>query len=873
MSLFKTNKASPWLLNFFRWYCHPDYVEDLEGDLLETFERTKEQSGPQKANWILAINVIKLFRPGIIRSFNDYQFSHYDMFKNNLKIAVRNLIKHKSYAFINVLGLAIGMTCCLLIFLYVNHELTYDSFHSKSDRIYRVVTDIKTPTETINTGVTSAPMTAYMKTDFPEVEDFVRLDPSQFLLSDGEKSYQEDNGMFADASFFKIFTFPLVKGNAKTALVDPFSVVLTESAAKKYFGDQPPMGKVLKLEGEYDLTVTGIMQDVPQNSNFSFDVLVSLSTTLEEIFPRRAEQWGNFAYNSYVLLLPNALPSALENKLPDFMEKYYGETMDRDEMHYSLFLEPLSAVYLKSERGSPRSGNQINVMVFSIIACLILIIACFNFMNLSTARATERAKEVGIRKVIGAIRWQLTIQFLSEALLMSMLAFILALLACEIVIPSFNQLAGKQIVNSIFYNFNHLAVFGLFAIFVGLLAGFYPAYVLSNFNPVSILKGKFSSSQTGLVLRKVLVTSQFVISITLIAGTAIVYNQLGFMRDKSLGFKKNQMLVIDFHGDNAIQEKINVFKQQLSANPQILGVSASSSVPSTGNNGAFSVIENPSGDLQSSNLAMFYVDHEFFDLFELEMVAGRQFSRDMLTDSAALIVNEATVASYGYQQPEAIIGKQFSQWGVEGQVIGVVKDFHYASLQQKIEPLSIRLEPDNAMYLTFNIESTNISNTIASLEEKWKKLAPQRPFEYFFIDESFNQQYAAEVRFGDLFTYFAGLAVFIACLGLLGLISYTSTQRKKEIGIRKVLGANKLGLIKLLTQDILRLIVIAFFVALPITWFTLSKWLQSFAYQTEISPWVFIIAGLMALGVSFAAISYQAFKAALSNPIEALKNE
>ncbi len=873
MSFHELNKASRWLLNFFQWYCRPEYVEDLEGDLLEIFERVKGETGAQKANWILALNIMRLFRPGIIRSFNDYQISHYDMFKNNLKIALRNLIKHKSYALINVLGLTIGMTCCLLIFLYVNHEMTYDSFHLNSGRIFRVVTDIKTPTETIKTGVTSAPMAAYMKTDFSEVADFVRLDPSQFLLSDGEKSYQEDNGMFADASFFKIFTFPLIEGNPKTALIDPFSVVLTESAAKKYFGDQPAMGKTLKLEGAFDLNVTGIMEDVPENSNFSFDVLVSLSTVLEKVFPRRAEQWGNFAYNSYVLLAPNALPSSLENKLPDFMEKHCGEMMDEDKMYYSLFLEPLSDVYLHSQRSSPRSGSQINVMIFSIIACLILVIACFNFMNLSTARATERAKEVGIRKVIGAIKWQLTLQFLCEALLMSLLAFSLALLASELVIPFFNQLAGKQIVNSIFHNINHLAVFCLFSILVGLLAGFYPAYVLSNFKPVSILKGKFSNSQSGLMLRKVLVTSQFVISIVLIAGTTIVYNQLGFMRNKSLGFKTNQMLVVDFHGDKAIQEKITVFKQQLSKIPQVLGVTASSSVPSTGNNGAFSTIENPSGDQQSSNLAMFYVDHEFMDLFELEMVAGRKFSRDILTDSAALIVNEATAASYGYHDPEEIIGKSFSQWGVEGKVIGVVKDYHYASLQNKIEPLSIRLAPTNAMYLTFNVASEDISTTIATLEKQWQKLAPQRPFEYFFVDDSFNQQYAAEVRFGDLFTYFAGLAIFIACLGLIGLISYTSTQRKKEIGIRKVLGADKFGLVKLLTQDIVRLIVIAFFIALPITWYALSKWLQSFAYQVEISPWVFVVAGIMALGVSFLATSFQTFKAALANPIDSLKDE
>ncbi len=668
-------------LRFFRWYCHPDYQEDIEGDLMERFENKVEEKGIKAAKWGFTRDIIQLFRPGIIRSLGgNYQLNQYDMFKYNFIVATRNLLKHKFYALINVLGLAIGMISCLLIFLYVNHELSYDSFHTKANRIYRVVTDIKTPTETINIGITSAPMPAYMKTDFPEVEDMVRLDDARFLIQQGDKTFQEDNGMFADASFFNIFTFPLMRGNPNTALVDPFSVVLTEDVSKKYFGNEDPMGQRLKMEGEYDLIVTGVMQNIPENSSFTFDLLISLSTRLEKLTPRRAEQWGNFGYQSYVLLSEYANPSALEEKLPEFMEKYTG---DKETMQYSLFLEPLADVYLRSDRGGPKTGSLTNVIIFSIIAGFILLIACFNFMNLSTARATERAKEVGIRKVVGALRPQLILQFLSESTLLSGLALIIALLVSQLLLPAFNLLSGKEVALSVFQHTHHILMFCLIALVVGLLAGIYPAFVLSGFKSITTLKGRFSSSHRGLKLRKVLVVTQFAISIILIAGTVVVYKQLDYMRSQSLGFKKDQMLVIDFRGDDGIRRKIETFKQQLGNTPGILSVSASSSVPGERNSGAYTEIENPSGDLQGSNLNLFYVDHDFLNQYEMDIVAGRSFSHDFPTDTSALIINEALAASYGYNFPEEAVGKRFEQWEVEGQIIGVVKDYHFKSLQEK----------------------------------------------------------------------------------------------------------------------------------------------------------------------------------------------
>ncbi|MEM6841776.1 MAG: ABC transporter permease [Bacteroidota bacterium] len=858
--------------HFLRWYCRSELLDEVEGDLCELFQRRIDARGLKRAQILYWLNIFMFLHPDYIRKRKYYPINHTAMFRNYFKVATRNLVKHKFYAIINVLGLAIGMTCCLLIFLYVDHELSYDSFHSKADRIYRVVTDIKTPTETLNISTTSAPMAAYMKTDFPEVENMVRLDDARLLIQQGAQIFQEDESMFADSTFFQVFDFSLLQGNPNTALVAPFSIVLTKDAAKRYFGDKDPLGQRLRMEGEYDLTVTGVMQNIPENSNFTFDILLSLSTRLEKLYPEGSEQWGNFGYQSYVLLSEQANSIIAESKLPDLLAKYTDNEEEGVSMTYQLFLEPLSDTYF-SERGAPKTGSLTNVKIFSVIAAFILLIACINFMNLATARATERAKEVGVRKAVGAIRQQLTIQFLCESLLLSVFAFIVALLFTELLIPAFNYLSGKVITTSIFQHLYYLPLFLAIALGVGLLAGIYPALALSRFKSVAILRGRFSSSQRGVILRKVLVTAQFAISIMLIAGTVVVYIQLDYMRNQALGFKKDQMLVIDFRGDDAIREKIDAFKQQLGTQPSVQSVSASSSVPGENNNGAFTKIENPAGDMQASNLNLFYVDHNFLKQYEMEVVAGRRFSEDFSTDTSALIVNEALTKSYGYSTPEDIIGKSFSQWGVEGEIIGVVKDYHFKSLRQEIEPLTIRLEPTVARFFSLNVSADDMPATIAAVQEQWQTLAPQRPFNYFFLDEAFDQKYRAEERFGRLFIYFAGVAVFIACLGLLGLISYTIVQRTKEIGIRKVLGATESSIVQLLSKDFLALVLISFVIATPVAWYVLQQWLADFAYRTPMHWWVFVLAGLTATFIAMLTVSVQSVKAAVSNPVDALRNE
>lgn len=555
------------------------------------------------------------------------------------------------------------------------------------------------------------------------------------------------------------------------------------------------------------------------------------------------------------------------------MEKHVGKGMKESNMYYSLFLEPLPSVYLRSERDKPEGGSLTNVYVFSIIAGFILLIACINFMNLAMARSAERAKEVGIRKVVGAVRQQLTLQFLSESVLLSLLAAVFAVVFIRLLLPAFNSLSGKEISAHIF-NFTNFSILFLTSLGVGIIAGLYPAFVLSGFKPIAVLKGRFSTSTQGLILRKALVVFQFSISIALIVGTMIIYQQLNYMRSQQLGFQKEQMLIVNLGDQDMMRQHYETLKQEFASVPGIRSTSASSSTPSRGNAGAYTQIENKLGDLQASNMDLYSVDYDFLDQYQIKMVAGRNFSKAFATDSTqALLVNEAAVTSLGYTSPEQIIGKRFSQWGREGKIVGVIKNFHLRSLRQNIGPLTIRIEPGDFRLFSLNVKSEDIPATLAKLEQRWKELVPQRPFSYYFLDEAFNKQYQAEERFGQLFFYFSGLAIFIACLGLLGLTAYTTLQRTKEIGIRKVLGASVPNIIALLSKEFLQLVLVALVIATPVAWYAMNKWLEDFAYQTSISWTVFIVAGLAAFLIAVFTISYQAIKAALANPVKSLRSE
>jgi putative ABC transport system permease protein len=800
------------------------------------------------------------------------------MFKNYIKIALRNLERHKAFSFINIMGLAVGMTACFLIFLYVSFETSYDNFNTKADRIYRVVSDVKTPSETINGGITIAPLAINLKNDFPEVEDAVRFAPDGFLVKKGDVKFQEDKLALADSTLFSVFDFPLIEGNKNTALKEPMSIILSQTAARKYFGSTEALGQHLLLTGAaINATVTGVMKDIPGNSQVKADMFVSMSSS-KQIYGHATSdsEWTNHNYYTYLLLKPNTDVKAFEKKLPAFMELHHGAEAKKLQMYETLFLEPLCDVYLKSKHTgftSPNflaTGNLNNVYIFSIIAAFILLIACINFINLTTARSAERAKEVGIRKVVGAGRFQLAKQFIGESVIICLFSFAVSALLCALTLPLFNKLAGKEISNSIFNNPVQLFALLLLSVFIGIVAGFYPSLVLSSYKPVRVLKGRFSTSTKGLILRKGLVVFQFVISIALIAGTIIVYTQLNYMRSQDLGFNKEQEIIINTNFD----KNKDVFKQSLSSIPGVISTSYSSTVPGSDYTSAYSEVENNKGEMQKTNLNLIFIDYDYINQYKLKVVAGRAFSKDYATDSTqALIINESAAKMLGYQLPSEAVGRNFDQWGRKGKIIGVLKDFHYRSLQQKIEPLTIRVDPGNYGLISIKVSAANLPVTIKAIGNKWNQTIPNLPFNYYFLDDFFNKQYRAEDNFGNLFFNFAVLAIFISCLGLLGLSSYSTIQRTKEIGVRKVLGANVSNIVRLLSVDFIKLVLIAFIIAAPLAWFGMNKWLDDFAYRTNISWWVFALAALASVSVAFFTISFQAIKAAIANPVKSLRTE
>jgi putative ABC transport system permease protein len=791
------------------------------------------------------------------------------MLKNYIKLAFRSLWRHKGFSFLNIAGLAIGMSAFFLIYQYIRFEYSYDNFHKKSDRTYRLVTDLISTAQPLHSPNTSMPMALNLKAEYPEIADFVRLNTLGTVLRRGAAKFQENGIVFADSSLLSVFDFPLVKGDPATALKEPLSVVISESTAKRYFGNDDPMGQILLFsDSGFNAKVTGVMKDIPENSSIKADLFVSMSTR-KRFRDSLDYRWGNFSVYSYLLLKPGASPAGLQAKLKPFMTRHMGEKLKAEQQDYILSLEKFKDVYWSS-RGGFVSGNTRNIYIFSIIGGFILLIACINFVNLTTARSAERAKEVGIRKVIGAARFQLTRQFLGESILISLIAFILSLGLCTITQPLFNQLAGKIVIAGNFARPEHVFTLLLIALVIGLLAGTYPALVLSSFQPIASLKGRFSSSTRGLFLRRSLVVFQFTISIALIIGTAVVYLQLNFMRNQDLGFNKEQTLVIDEHNDG---HKI-AFRQDIANLPNIRSAAFSGSVPGQGTYSAYSKIENSHGEMQVANMDLIYVDFGYLEQTKVKLIAGRFFDPTIPTDTLqAMIINEKAAQFFGYPNPQAAIGHRFAQWGKKGMIVGVIRNFNYEGLQHEINPLSVCIDFGDCNYLSLKVGARDLPATIAALKTHWDKMVPNQTFDYFFLDEAFNKQYQSEEQFGKLFINFAVLAIFISCLGLLGLASYSTIQRTKEVGVRRVLGASVAGIVRLLSIDFLRLVLIAFVIAVPISWLSMHQWLQDFAYQTVLGWWIFAGSGLAAVLIAFATISYQAIKAAVTSPVKSLRSE
>lgn len=796
------------------------------------------------------------------------------MIRNYLKIAFRNLWKHKIFSVINITGLAVGLTACFFILSFVHFELSYDNFHTKADRIYRLADDTKTPTETLRNAITAYPIAPAMKNDFPEVTAFVRTSVCELILAKGEKEFKEEHCLAVDSAFFSVFDFKLLKGDPHTALTAPGNIVLTLKTAEKYFGKQDPVGQTLLLPfGDTTLlaTVTGVMEELPENSQLKADVLLSM-ISFAQSDDGSMDNWTNHQPYTYLLLAPGADPGALEAKLPAFLQKHIGKMMDKYQMYYTLTLHPLKEVYLSfGDRAyAGITGSIGNVRIFTFIAVMILLIACFNFINLSTARAAERAREVGIRKVVGAKQKQLVLQYIGESVLLCLLAFILTVVLVSLLLPLFNQLAGKTVSHNLLQNGSALLLLLLGAVGTGVLAGTYPAWVLSSFRPVKVLKGRFVSGKNGISMRRGLVVAQFAISLSLIIATIVVYKQMNYMRNRDLGFQQNQMLVV-----RTFVPQVNAaLKNTVQGLPGVQSVTFSSSAPGMDHTSAYSELENVHGDMQKSNVDLYFVDFNFIAQYKIKMAAGRPFSLDHKTDSTqAMVLNEAAVKTLGYSTPEAALGRRFKQWGREGKIIGVMKDFHYHSLQQKIQPLSMRIEPGAWELMSVNVRTTGLPATIAAIEKAWNTFAPGMPFNYQFLDDNFNRQYNSDERFGRLFFYFSILAIFISCLGLLGLVAYSTLQRSKEIGIRKVLGASAVSVMLLLSKDFVRLIAIAAVIAIPLVWYGMHQWLNGYAYRTNITWWIFAAAGLITLFIAVFTVSFHALKAALANPVKSLQAE
>lgn len=793
------------------------------------------------------------------------------MLQNYLLTAFRHLWRHRVFSFLNIAGLAIGFSACFLIFLYVRFEMSYDGFHSKKDRIYRLVCDFRTATDVNQTGLTSPPMAIAAKAEFPEIEAVVRLDPTGTLVRRGETPFQEDGAVYADSDFFNAFDFPLLEGDPGSALKAPSSVVLSQKTAKKYFGISDPLGQHLILGNDGLIaTVTGVMKDMPENTQLYADLLISESTN-RRLDPNRDRQWGRIGVFSYVLLKPHADPRVLEKKFPAFVEAKDGPEMKEQQMYFALFLEPLKDVYLHSSRMAMAHGSLTNLYIFSLIGIFILLIAGINFVNLATARSLERAREVGIRKVAGAGRLQLTLQFLQESVMLSLIAAGIAVLICGMLLPGFNTLAGKTVSHGLSEHPGNLWMLLAVAISVGLLAGIYPALALSRFRPIKVLTGRFSSSTRGLTLRRSLVVLQFTISIGIIVCTLVVYLQLHFMRRQYLGFDNQQTLVMALHGD----PHARVLKNELRRVPGVLSTTASSTIPGAGDAMLLTNIQNRRGEMQTASLEVYFVDADFMRQYAMPIIAGRGFSPDFATDTAkGMILNESAVRLLGYSSPQQAIGARFSQGGREGRIVGVVKDFHTASLHWHINPLCIDLMTDQEGFtVSAKVRTADLPHTIAGIEAIWKKVLPGHPFSYDFADEEFNQQYEPEEQFGKLFLNFAMLAILISCMGLLGLASYTTLRRTKEIGIRKVLGASAASIVRLLSGEFLILVLIALLIATPVCWYLMHGWLHDFYYRIRLSWWIFGLGGGLAMTIALLTVNFQTIRAALANPATVLKTE
>ncbi|MFZ1785858.1 MAG: ABC transporter permease [Ferruginibacter sp.] len=818
------------------------------------------------------------------------------MLTNYFKIAWKNLKKNKFFSFINIFGLSVGLASCMLITLYIINEMSYDKYQQNGDDIYLIGTTFIQQGKENRTASTPAPLARAMMQDYPQVQQTARLiglfAEDKTLIQYSEKgseqhSFYESKGYLADSTFFRMFTYDFIEGNAATALNNPNTVVLSAEMAKKVFGNQPALNKLIHISsstnGDTDFLVTGVFKPNDQPSHIDGRFFVSMKGGDMERY--MAENGTSFATNNmfftYLQLKPGSDPEKLAAQFPAFVNKYAGKDLKAMGFDKKQFLIVLKDIHLRSEMNSTvtPSGSLTYLYILASIALFILLIACINFMNLSTARSSKRSAEVGIRKVLGAERGSLIRQFLGESILMSLIAFVFAIFITEFSLPVFNSISGRNLSLTLYQNGLTITAFLLLSVVAGLLAGSYPAFYLSSFKPVKVLKGKLTNSLAVVSLRKGLVVFQFIISVVLIIASVVISNQMNFLRSADLGFEKDQQIVVPLRSGTA-KKLYNSFKNDLVKQQQIESVGASLYNP-----GIFNASDNlfyKEGETMNDakRARMNWVDAGYLKTLNIKPVAGRLFSEEFPTDTSdCIILNETAIKEIGLGTAQHAINKKVyfdfrgQHYGFE--IVGVVKDFHFEDLHLPITPYGYRLNNSNVEYnyMLVHAGPGDIGPVLKSMEASWHKLNPNEPFEYSFLDEDFQKNYVAESRLSSIVAYFTLIAILISCLGLFGLATFSAEQRIKEIGVRKVLGASVSGIVSLLSKDFLKLVAIAIVIATPVAWYVMNKWLQDFAYRTSLSWWVFVLAGIIAVLIAFVTISFQAIRAANANPVTSLRSE
>ena len=871
-SKLKPPRLAEWIVQRLAW--SEDKIS-IKEDLREEYEYLFTLNGSQIAHFWYWKHVFRSIFPFLKISF----YWSFTMLKNYLKTTLRNFRKQRTYSLISIFGFSLGITSCLLIMLYVKQELSYDRFHTNADRIYRVGVETRRPQGRSLTAATPIPVAPALKEDYPDIEHFTRIYfAGNDLVQYEDKKFFESSFVFIDPGFFKIFSFPLIKGSALNLMEDPGSIVITSSIADKYFGDKDPIGEIIRYRNQFNFTVAGVIEDVPTNSHFHFDFAASFLALNQDIVGFTLDQWGAYAdLYTYVLLPEHLNADEFQEKVQPFLQRHH----DTPGVTRELFLQPLTGIHLHSHvDGEIEKNNFVsNLVILITIAFFILTIAIINYINLSTAHSSRRAKEVGMRKVLGAVRFQLFKQFMGESICLSFLSMCLSLVFIKMLLPVFSSMVGKPVEFVYSENLLFLGAILMLSIFVGVISSIYPALFLSGFQPVKTLKGLKDTGKSSFVqlfFRKALVVTQFVISLLLIIGTLVINQQIRFLKNANLGFDKEQMVIIPFF-DNSVNDKYETVKNELAAHPNVISAAACFNAPIGESNG-FAISVFPDGKDAGAKFVinMNIIDFDFIDSFGLEIIAGRNFSKEFTSDyEKAFIVNEAALKDLDYASPEDAIGKKFII-GInfmEGTVIGVVRDFHITSLHEDIGPLLMLHKPEWFNSMAVKIRPDDISGTLTFLEKTWKKFVPNYPFSFSFLDERIDLMYQSEKQTSIIIRTFSMIAIVIACLGLFGLAAYTAEKRTKEIGIRKVLGATVGNLIFMLSTEFTKWVLVANVVAWPVAYFAMNKWLGNFAYRTSIGLAPFILAAVLVFLIALFTVSFQALKTALANPIESLRYE